>query len=118
MTFLPLLWSETGDSRRRRAGAKAFGDLDLAIRHIPASPEHAVTVQTVSRKRLTRWNTLICRPRSCRNPQRPGVRSTARCWFCASRVLDAEAATSFLYHVIGHSASRSQQTGGGVFGGA
>jgi hypothetical protein len=23
------------------AGAEAFGDLDLAIRHLPASPEHA-----------------------------------------------------------------------------
>jgi hypothetical protein len=43
-------------------GAETSGDLDLAIRHLPASPEHAVTVQTVSRNRLTRWVTLMADP--------------------------------------------------------
>src|SRR5690348_13803560 len=70
MTFLcsavvPQLWSETGDSRRRRAGAKAFGDLDLAIRHLPASP--STPNSSVSTKRLPRWVTFVCRP-GCRNP--------------------------------------------------
>src|SRR6266699_728822 len=60
MTFLPLLWSETGDSRRRRAGAKAFGDLDLAIRHLPPAP--GTPHSSVSRKRLPRWVTLIADP--------------------------------------------------------
>jgi hypothetical protein len=45
MTFLPLLSFVSCGVKRGfspAAGrAKAFGDLDLAIRHLPASPEHA-----------------------------------------------------------------------------
>jgi hypothetical protein len=44
MTFLPLLSFLSCGVKRGfwPAGrAKAFGDLDLAIRHLPASPEHA-----------------------------------------------------------------------------
>jgi hypothetical protein len=45
MTFLPLLCFLCCEVKRgfspAAGGATTFGDLDLAIRHLPASPEHA-----------------------------------------------------------------------------
>jgi hypothetical protein len=45
MTFGPLLSFLCCEVKRgfssAARGAKTFGDLDLAIRHVPASPEHA-----------------------------------------------------------------------------
>src|SRR5690349_3681598 len=65
MTFLPLwpflCYGVKRDSRRRRAG-QTLGDLDLAIWHLPAGPRAPLTVQTVSRKRLTRWGHVTVDP--------------------------------------------------------
>jgi hypothetical protein len=45
MTFLPLLSFLCCEVKRgfssAAGGEKTFGDLDLVIRHQPASPEHA-----------------------------------------------------------------------------
>lgn len=90
MTFLPLLSFFSCGVKRglspAAGGAKAFGDLDLAIRHLPASPRARLTAQTVSRKRLTRWVTLIA------DPAAAATRTACRHKHCTLLVLPLYAA--------------------------